>query len=64
MAEKTKHNFFENFNWLLFEKILRVVVGLFIGLWVARYLGPDNFGILSYALTIITIFCFCKLWHR
>ena len=56
MAEKAKYNFFENFNWLLFEKILRVVVGLFIGLWVARYLGPDNFGILSYSLTIITIF--------
>ena len=56
MAEKTKHNFLKILIGYYLKKILRVVVGLFIGLWVARYLGPDNFGILSYALTIITIF--------
>jgi O-antigen/teichoic acid export membrane protein len=41
---------------LLGEKILRVVVGLFVGVWVARYLGPDRFGLLSYAMAFVGLF--------
>jgi PST family polysaccharide transporter len=33
-----------NIGWLFFDKILRMGVGLFVGVWVARYLGPENFG--------------------
>ena len=39
-----------NTGWLMFEKILRMAVGLFVNVWIARYLGPDEFGLLSYAL--------------
>ncbi len=35
---------------------MRLVAGLFVGVYVARYLGPDQFGILTYALTITEIF--------
>lgn len=38
------------------EKLLRMFVGLFIGIWVARYLGPDKFGMLSYAQSLVFIF--------
>ena len=38
------------------EKILRMVVGLFVGIWVARYLGPDKFGLLSYAQSFVGLF--------
>jgi O-antigen/teichoic acid export membrane protein len=38
------------------EKILRLVVGLFVGVWVARYLGPDRFGLLSYAMAFVGLF--------
>jgi len=41
--------YFANTSWLFAEKILRMTVGLFVGIWVARYLGPDRFGLLSYA---------------
>ena len=33
-----------------------MVVGLFVGVWVARYLGPDRFGLLSYALAFVGLF--------
>lgn len=44
-----------NTIWLVAEKLVAMLVGLFIGAWVARYLGPENFGILGYvtALTIL-----------
>ncbi len=38
------------------EKILRIIVALFVGVWVARYLGPDRFGLLSYAQSFVGIF--------
>lgn len=45
-----------NTLWLLGERVLRVVAGLFVGIWVARYLGPTQFGILSYVLAFISLF--------
>jgi len=42
-----------NTNWLLFEKIFRMGLGLFVGVWVARYLGPRQYGILSYASSVV-----------
>ena len=48
--------YFKNTSWLFSEKILRMVVGLFVGVWVARYLGPDRFGLLSYAMAFVGLF--------
>jgi len=48
--------YFANTSWLFFEKILRMAVGLFVGIWVARYLGPDRFGLLSYAQSFVGLF--------
>jgi len=48
--------YFKNTSWLFSEKILRMVVGLFVGIWVARYLGPDKFGLLSYAMAFVGLF--------
>ena len=31
-------------------------IGLFVGVWVARYLGPDAFGQLNYALAFVALF--------
>jgi O-antigen/teichoic acid export membrane protein len=44
--------YFSNSSWMLFEQILRIFSGVFVGIYIARYLGPSNFGILSYALAI------------
>jgi O-antigen/teichoic acid export membrane protein len=48
--------YFFNTLWLFSEKIARVVVGLFLTIWVTRYLGPEQFGIYSYALSFVGIF--------
>lgn len=45
----------DNIGWLFFDKILRMGVGLFVGAWVARYLGPDQFGLVSYAMAIVAM---------
>ena len=48
--------YFKNTSWLFGEKILRMVVGLFVGIWVARYLGPEQFGLFSYAQSFVGLF--------
>lgn len=45
-----------NFGWLIADKIIRLLIGLLVSAWVARYLGPEQFGVLAYALTFIAIF--------
>lgn len=48
--------YFRNTSWLLGEKVLRMAVGLFVGIWVARHLGPEQFGLLSYAQSFVGLF--------
>ncbi len=48
--------YFKNTSWLFGEKILRIVVGLFVGVWVARYLGPEQFGLFSYVQSFVGLF--------
>jgi O-antigen/teichoic acid export membrane protein len=45
-----------NILWLFFDKILRMGLGLMIAIWVARYLGPAQFGILSFAIAFTGLF--------
>ena len=48
--------YFLNTSWLFFERIVEMVVTLFVGVYVARYLGPANFGLLSYAASFVGLF--------
>ena len=45
-----------NISWLFADKILRMGFGLVVGVWVARYLGVQQFGILNYATAFVSIF--------
>lgn len=45
-----------NISWLTIEKIFQSILGLFIIAWVARYLGPENFGIMNYAIAYVALF--------
>ncbi|GAB4015114.1 flippase [Spirosoma koreense] len=45
-----------NIGWIFFDKVFRMVVGVLVGVWIARYLGPAEFGILNYASLFPTIF--------
>lgn len=42
-----------NVSWLTFDTFFNLLVALFIGIWFARYLGPEQYGLYNYALAII-----------
>jgi O-antigen/teichoic acid export membrane protein len=48
--------YFANTSWMFAEQILRMVAGLLVGIWVARYLGPEQFGVFSYAIAFVSLF--------
>ena len=48
--------YFKNTGWMMGEQLLRIVAGLFVGIWVARYLGPEQFGLFSYVLAFAGLF--------
>lgn len=50
------HRYAKNTGWMFTEQFLRIIAGLFIGIWVAQYLGPATFGEYSYALSFALIF--------
>lgn len=41
-----------NSSWMLAEQCLRIIAGVFVGIYIARYLGPEKYGVLSYSLAI------------
>jgi O-antigen/teichoic acid export membrane protein len=45
-----------NISWLFFDKIFRMGVGFFVGVWIVRYLGPEQFGLLSFATAFVGLF--------
>jgi len=45
-----------NTFWLVSDRIFRMVVALFVGAWIARYLSPDHYGKLNNALAFSSMF--------
>ncbi len=45
----------ENFLWLVADKCLRIVAGVAVGMLVTRYLGPESFGLLAYATSVVVL---------
>ena len=45
-----------NISWLFFDKILRLGIGLFVVMWLARYLGPEQFGQLNFVVALVAVF--------
>ncbi len=45
-----------NTGWLFADKILRMVFGLLVGVWLARYLEPQQFGLYNYAIAFSGFF--------
>jgi len=46
----------DNSAWLLLDRIFRLGVGFAISVWMARYLGPEQFGMLNYAIAFVSLF--------
>ena len=55
IAYYLKQDSSKNVIWLFFDKILRLGVGLIVGVLVARYLGPELFGKWNYAIAFVSL---------
>lgn len=47
-----------NLSWLAMDKGCRILGGVVVGVLVARHLGPEQFGILNYAIAFVFLFSF------
>lgn len=45
-----------NIGWLSADRVLRMGMGLVVGVWVARYLGPRQFGLLNFTVAFVALF--------
>jgi len=45
-----------NTGWLFGDRILRMGTSLVVGVWVARYLKVENYGLFNYALAFVSLF--------
>lgn len=45
-----------NAGWLFADRAFRMAVGVLVGAWVARYLGPSQFGEMAYVLSFVALF--------
>jgi PST family polysaccharide transporter len=45
-----------NIAWHASEKVLRMLIGFLVGIWLARYLGPEQFGRFNYIVAWFGMF--------
>jgi O-antigen/teichoic acid export membrane protein len=45
-----------NTGWLFGDRILRMIASVLVGAWVARHLGPEDYGTLNYAVAFVSLF--------
>jgi O-antigen/teichoic acid export membrane protein len=61
IKEKWAHagfqKYLQNTSWMFFGQ-LSMIISLVINIWLARYLGPEKFGIISYVFAFVGIFSF------
>ena len=48
--------YLHNTVWILGEKVQSLGLGFVVTVLVARYLGPDDFGTLAYAMSLVALF--------
>jgi len=49
----SERNVIKNASWVIISKIFQAVLQILILMLVARYLGPADFGIISYAISLV-----------
>lgn len=48
-----KNSVFKNAGWIIGCKIIQSILNLIIGLITARYLGPSNYGVITYVASVV-----------
>lgn len=52
----TKTKVAKNTIWIIAERIFQMLISLIVGALSARYLGPSNYGLINYGISIVTFF--------
>ncbi len=55
-ASETKKKVFRNLYWAVLGKVVTLLGSLFVGILVARYLGPEQYGLMSYVISYVSLF--------
>ena len=53
---QTKQAVMQNLFWAVTGKIVNLLSGLFVGIIVARYLGPEQYGLMNYVISYVFLF--------
>jgi len=56
IANPTASKIIRNSSWLIGDKIFTMIIGVFVTAIIARYFGPERYGIFNYALSLVTLF--------
>lgn len=44
-----------NVSWALIGKITNMLSALLVGIFVARYLGPEQYGLMNYVISFVSL---------
>ena len=50
--------YLKNTSWMFFGRVFMLGISFFVGIYIARYLGPANYGLLSYVTSFVGLFGF------
>lgn len=50
--------YFKNTGWMFGGRMFALAISFIVGIYMARYLGPSNYGLLSYVLSFVGLFGF------
>lgn len=53
---QTKETIVQNLFWSVLGKIVSMLGGLIVGIIVARYLGPERYGLMNYVISLVFLF--------
>ena len=56
-----KNKEIKNAGWLIGGRIVQMGLSLIVGVLTARYLGPDNYGLISYGGAYVAFFPLCVI---
>lgn len=51
-----KQKILSNVMWAMGGKIVNMIGNLFVGILVARYLGPEQYGVMNYVISYVALF--------
>ncbi len=50
--------YLKNTGWMFFGRVFMLGISFFVGIYIARYLGPSNYGLFSYVISFVGLFGF------